>query len=118
MSSASDQIAFAKTDAKGTIRSTINGIFVNLEEDSLSRRGPYTSSLHEIGHAVDRIFGRPSDAAGLSAVVREDAETFVQSFAKSKQLDEESALNLLAERLAKGSRRETHIVSDLMSGVF
>lgn len=118
MDSLKSNIVFAKIDALGKIRESSNGIFSNLSNDAVNSRGPFTSVFHEMGHAIDRALGRPSEAIGLSQLVADDAEDFVLHYAKSQNLTRDDAVAELAQQMRRGSRRETHVISDLMSGVF
>ncbi len=118
MDSLKDNIVFAKTNALGKIRENRNGIFSNLSKDATNVRGPFTSVFHEIGHAIDRMLGRPSVMICLSQMVKDDAEDFVRHYAQNNGLSKDDALVDLARLMRQGSRKETHIISDLMSGVF
>lgn len=113
-----DKIAFAKTNAIGKQKySSKYGIFVNLSKDYKNSRGQWTTLFHEIGHRIDKIYGKPSGRISFINALKNDFKTFTNGYAKIYNITVEEAYQDLSKDLKNGTDEESHILSDLFGAL-
>lgn len=111
------KIKFAKTNAIGNGRSTRYGIFVNLAKDSDDIRGAWTTTFHEIGHEIDKIYRFTSTNKQLSSLLKNDLDSFVNTYMRRYNMTVQEAYESIRYALLHGEPQQTHIISDLVGGL-
>lgn len=110
-------IRFAKINAVGRNRATSKGIFINLADDKKNDRGAWSSTFHEIGHDIDRIYKRASHNTDFSNALRNDFDIFTKTYMSMYNINVNDAYRLISESLVKATARESHVLSDLFGGM-
>ncbi len=113
-----DRIVFAKINAVGKAKySPENGIFINLKKDFANSRGQWTTLFHEVGHNIDKIYGRPSEQKTFTNVLKNDFSLFTNGYAKNYNISIEKAYEELSKCLKLATNEESHILSDLFEAL-
>lgn len=114
-----DRIAFAKTDAIGTARTNKKyGMFVNLERDRVNTRGKWTTTFHEIGHEIDRIYGYASvENKYFGTALKNDFDNFTKAYMAEYNESINEVYQDISLLLKEGSDVESHVLSDLFGGL-
>lgn len=113
-----DKIVFAKTNAIGRARySEKYGIFVNIYEDCSDSRGQWTALFHEMGHNLDKIYGKPSGQMGFTNALKNDFTVFTNGYAGIYNISVEEAYKKISDHLKQATSEESHILSDLFDAL-
>lgn len=109
------EIMFVHENAISTAKYTKRGIFTNFKRDSKSPKGKWTSTFHEIGHAIDKLCG------GLSyrdyefrRKLETDFENLVKEYMEYYNVDIDVAHELISELL---NATTYHSISDIVGGL-
>ena len=113
----SKNIKFAKIDAIGGSRATKNGIFTNIDKDMQNKKGAWTSTFHEIGHVVDRLYKRVSYNEEFGKALRNDFDAFTKMYMSSYNISMDETYNELSKYLKNAVKQEAHVLSDLFGGM-
>lgn len=110
----SDDIVFINEKAIGRGVSKKKGIRVNLKKDRNNSRGAYTTTFHEIGHAIDRAGGYISSSKHFKDSLINDFENVVLAYKKQYNLSR----NEVYEEISKNIRKHNqHSISDIIGGI-
>lgn len=115
----SNQIKFAKINAvSGSRINSKKGIFVNFKEDISNKKGSWTSVFHEMGHAIDQIYGRISYDDAFGMALRSDFEVFTKQYALAYNISNGTDLyEIISKKLEDAEIRDSHVLSDLFGGM-
>ncbi len=110
-----DDICFINVNAKGGAVSTARGIRVNLLSDAHDARGHYRATFHEMGHAIDRSAGRPSEKSGkFKQALFNDFENVVNAYKVQYNIDTAEVYKKMSAALKES---EYHAISDIVGGL-
>lgn len=112
-----DKITFATTKSKGHAHCTKEGIYVNFKKDRVNKKGAWTGTFHEIGHAIDAALGRPSESEVFSEALHADFEVFIKEYKDTEGVNRLRAYKLLSEELREAEDKDSHVISDLFGGL-
>lgn len=110
----SDDIVFINENAIGRGVSKKKGIRVNLEKDRNNRRGAYTTTFHEIGHAIDRAAGHISNSKHFKDSLINDFENLVFAYKKQYNLSRSEVYEEISKNIRKHNQ---HSISDILGGI-
>lgn len=110
-----DQIKFSNEKLIGTGHTNKDGIYVNFKADSINERGAWTTTFHEIGHAVDIATNRISYRYPyFGECLENDFNNLVKAYQKEYNITKEEAYLEIGNSLMPD---EYHILSDLAGGL-
>ncbi len=110
-----DQIKFSNEKLIGTGHTNKDGIYVNFKADSINERGAWTTTFHEIGHAVDIATNRISYRYPyFGECLENDFNNLVKAYQKEYNITKEEAYLEIGNSLMPD---EYHILSDLTGGL-
>lgn len=110
-----DQIKFSNEKLIGTGHTNKDGIYVNFKADSINERGAWTTTFHEIGHAVDIATNRISyKYPYFGEYLENDFNNLVKAYQKEYNITREEAYLEIGNSLMPD---EYHILSDLAGGL-
>lgn len=111
----SEKIKFVNERVIGPGYTNSKGISVNFKEDSKNGRGAWTTTFHEIGHAVDIASERISYRYPyFRKYLETDFQNLVKSYQKEYNLNQKEAYIEIGKSLEPS---EYHILSDLAGGL-
>lgn len=110
-----DKIKFINEKALGRAVSTKDGIRVNLKNDMNNRRGKYTSTFHEMGHAIDRAGGGLSHVnPNFKNALINDFGGLVNLYVEEYNIDKLKVYELISKEMLTDDR---HSISDIIGGI-
>lgn len=110
-----NDIRFTNEKYIGTGHTNKSGIAVNFLSDSINRRGAWTTTFHEIGHAVDRSTARISSKyPKFRSYLESDFNLLVKEYQSTYNIDIQETYSRIGSALEP---YKYHSLSDLAGGM-
>lgn len=104
-----------KTKERAHYDTKKKGIRINLERDSIRKRGNYSGLFHEIGHNLDHALGRPSQNKAFKDMINQEVNDFIKNTKISYNLKDDSVYEFISNELKE--KIEYHSTADIFEGV-
>lgn len=104
-----------KSNERAHYDTTKKGIRINLERDSIRKRGNYSGLFHEIGHNLDHTLGRPSQNKAFKEVINQEVNDFIKNTKINYDLKDDSVYEFISNELKE--KIEYHSTADIFEGV-
>ena len=111
-----DSIRFVNEKQLGKAHTSYKGISVNFKVDSKNERGSWTTTFHEIGHAIDRAAGNVSiKSTSFGKLLKSDFNEVVKNYQKVYNVNIDEAYESIGNVLYTNPKY--HSISDIAGGL-
>lgn len=104
-----------KTNERAHYDTKKKGIRINLEVDSVRRRGSYSALFHEMGHNLDDSLGRPSQNKVFRELINGEVNKFIKTTKSSYNLNDDNVYEFISNELKL--KVDYHSTADIFEGV-